>query len=211
MNVGIVGGGDLGSYIKATISEIYGIPKNTIILFDDGLYSRNIPSSRPFISFLEDDYRDFDFFIGLGYKHPAKKLEIIQALLNKNRNVPSFVHPDAYVHESVVIGHGCLIYSGCTIDRNTMIGDGTCIINSVTVSHDCRIGSCCYLGPNVTLSGRVTINDRSFLGSGSIVANDRIIGNDVIIGLGTCVTRDINPGNSVIGNPMRILDKRLEL
>ena len=68
-----------------------------------------------------------------------------------------------------------------------------------------------FVAPGVVVSGNVNIGEGCFIGAGSIISNGVNIGANVIIGAGTVVTKDIPANVSVIGNPMRILDSKLEL
>jgi acetyltransferase-like isoleucine patch superfamily enzyme len=43
------------------------------------------------------------------------------------------------------------------------------------------------------------------------VSNDITIGPGVIVGLATAVTKNVDAGVSVIGNPMRVLERKLRL
>ena len=48
-------------------------------------------------------------------------------------------------------------------------------------------------------------------GTGTVIANGVSIGDDAVLGIGSCITRDVTAGSSVIGNPMRVLDRPLRV
>jgi len=209
VKLALVGYGALAQQIEGMITE--DASPSTTVCFDDNAHRQGRARSFPFAAHTSDDFGDFWFYVCLGYKHLALKKQIIDRLVELGRNVPYFVHPSAYVHRSVMLGAGAMIYAGCTVDRSTTIGRGVLLNNGVVAAHDGSVGDCCWLGPGVTLSGRVTIGATSVLGSGSTVSNDITIGPGVIVGLATAVTKNVDAGVSVIGNPMRVLERKLRL
>ena len=211
MKIALIGYSDLGRYIREMLLESYGLSAEDFIYFDDHAFDNNMPGAYPFKEYLNDQFSKLDFYVCLGYKHLKIKNTIIAELLSAKRNVPNFIHSSSYVHPSVTIGAGSFIYPGCNIDRNTTIGRGVWIANGDIIAHDCKIGDCCWFGASVTLSGKVTIAENNFIGSGTVISNDITIGSGNIVGLGTTVTKNLDNNLSVIGNPMRILDKPLTL
>jgi len=209
VKLALIGYGALGQQIEGMISD--ATPASTTVCFDDNAHRMGGPGARPFASHTSDDFKDFCFYVCLGYKHLGLKTQLIDRLVELGRDVPCFVHPNAYVHPSVKLGAGSVIYAGCTVDRNTTIGRGVLLNIGVVVAHDGAIADGCWFGPGVTLSGHVTVGATSFLGSGSTVTNDVEIGAGAIVGLATAVTKNVGAGASVIGNPMRVLGRKLNL
>lgn len=211
MKLALIGFGDLGEYVKDMITEFHPVEDDQIAYFDDNLFKSGAANAFPFEDYVDERFKAHHFYLCLGYKHLKIKNEIISRLLALGRNVPHFVHPSSWVHPSVRIGNGSFVYPGCSIDRNTTIGRGTWITNADVIAHDCIIGDCCWLGATVTLSGKVSVAQNTFIGSGTTVANDVHVGANVIIGTGAVVTKDIGDNQSAIGNPLRVLDRPLEL
>lgn len=211
MKLAFIGYGALGRYIEAMITESLPAPPDATVYFDDKRHQAAAPSSLPFAAHTSQDFHDFQFYVCLGYKHLKVKKQVIDRLLELGRTVPHHVHPSAYVHPSVHIGSGSMIYPGCSIDRNAKIGNATWITNASVVAHDSTIGDACWLGATVTVSGHVTVGDSTFIASGTTIANDIAIGAHAIIGVATAVTKNVADHSSVIGNPMRILDRPLRL
>lgn len=211
MKLAFIGYGALGRYIEAMITEAEPMAPARSVYFDDNLYRTGATGAFPFAAHTSDEFSDYQFYVCLGYKHLALKKQLVDRLLALGRALPHHVHPSAYVHPSVCIGSGSMIYPGCSIDRNTTIGNAVWIANASVIAHDCAIGDCCWLGASVTVSGHVTVAASSFIGSGSTIANDIAIGANVIIGLATAVTKHVDDSHSVIGNPMRILERPLRL
>ena len=147
----------------------------------------------------------------MGYKNLKLKHEILNELILLNKKAPKFVHNTSFVNRTAEIAEAVFIYPMCNIDMNVLISLGSTINNSVVISHDAKIGKCCYISPGTVISGNVRVGDYTFIGSGTIIANDVIIVKNVKIGVGSVITKNIPDNVSVIGNPMRILDKKLNL
>jgi sugar O-acyltransferase (sialic acid O-acetyltransferase NeuD family) len=203
--IGLIGYGELGRQFEHLIS---GLSDNiSFVYFDDQAKKIEAKNSHPFNNFLNDEFKDFEFLIGLGYKHLKKKKEIIDILIGKKRKLFTFIHPTAIIDNTAKIEEGTFIYPNVTVDKNVRIGKG-CLLNlSVTISHDSVIEECCYLSPSVTLSGFVVIGGMVFLGTGVNVANNIKINSSAIVGIGSVITKNIEPNQIVIGNPQRIIKK----
>lgn len=207
--IGIIGFGALGEQILGLLSTLAS--PELVLFFDDVLHSRGVENSFPFDRFVEARFADCEFYVGLGYRHLPRKVEIFRQLRAAGRRVPALVHPSSQVHPTCRLGDGCLVYPLCNLGQEVELGAGVLLNNSVVVSHNSRIGDAAYLSPGVVLSGHVTIGAAAFLGSGVLVANQRCIGSRARVGIGAVVTRDVPEDASAIGNPLRLLEQPLEL
>lgn len=206
--IGIIGGGVLGRQLVDMLTTDAGAD---VVTFDDPRVAEGDPTAAPFAAHLDDAYRDRAMYVGLGYRHLARKQALIATLLAAGRDVPALIHPSAYVDPSAQIGAGAVIFPRCTIGPGVVIGAGVLLHCNVTVAHDVTIGAASYLAPAVAVSGFVAIGARSFIGTATAIANGVSLGDDVIVGIATCVTRNLESGSSAIGNPMRVLDRPLKL
>lgn len=207
--IAFIGFGGLGKEIE----DMLGISEKKCnqIYFDDKLFDEGYPNSFPISDFSKDDFANYDFFVCLGYRHLLKKRKIISELIRLNRHLPSIIHGTSFFNSTATLGHGSVIYPMSNIDKDVRIGSGVVLHNSVTISHHGILHDCCHLGPGVTVCGYVEIDESTFVGAGSVISNGIRIGRNVIIGVGTVVTQDISDNASVIGNPMRILTKKIVL
>jgi len=64
--------------------------------------------------------------------------------------------------------------------------------------------------PNLDYFGKVVIRDNVYIGNNSMIMPGLIIGCNVIIGAGSVVTKSVNDGDIVAGNPARIIGKTSE-
>ena len=211
MKLGFIGYGSLGRQIERMLAEDGLVQPLATTYFDDDASSNSHPNAVPFDSWQEDKYADFSFVVALGYKELRIKHKLFEHLLRREREMFSAIHSSATISPSATIGRGVVIFPGCVIDQYAKIGDGTVLYSRTTIAHDCRVGKSSFLAPSVTLAGNVTVGDRVFIGSGTCVANTVQIADDCIVGIGSVITHDLSSGCSAIGNPIRILSKRLKL
>jgi sugar O-acyltransferase (sialic acid O-acetyltransferase NeuD family) len=207
--IAFVGFGDLGKQFEILLSDAPTLPIDQVVYFDDNANALGVKQSEPFSNFLLPDYQDFEYYVALGYKHLSTKQRLMKQL--DARQQPTFVHASCFVSPSAILGKGVFVYPMCNLDKGVKIGDGCLLNNSVVVSHDSVLGECCYLSPGVILSGQVTVGACTFIGTGSVVSNGINIGSNVTIGIGSVITRDVPDNSQVIGNPMKILTKTLEV
>jgi len=107
----------------------------------------------------------------------------------------------------VVIGDGVNIGANTCIDRgagpDTVIGDGTFIDNLVQIAHNVEIGKGCVITAQVGFSGSSKIGDFCVFGGQSGVAGHLNVGTGVQVGGQSGVTKDVAPGQKVMGFPAR--------
>jgi sugar O-acyltransferase (sialic acid O-acetyltransferase NeuD family) len=206
--IGIVGFGVLGRQLLQMISA-RGPCEATV--FDDACSAAAENGAVAFSTFGAEKYAALEFYVALGYKHMRRKQEVIESLVQAGRSLPPLVHPSAYVDASARLGAGAIVFPNSTVGPGVSLGSGVVLHCAVTLAHDSAVGPSSYFAPGVVVSGFASIGARVFVGSGAVVADRLTIGDDAIIGIGTCVTREVETGVSVIGNPMRVLDHKLDL
>ncbi len=209
MKCAIIGYGELGRQLHAFINDRYA-PASTVF-FDDGCYERKELNAFPFNDYLQEQFADHAFFIGLGYRQLTAKAAVLQQLQAVGRQLPSLVHATAWVAPTAHIGEAVYVYPLCNIDKNVVLQAGTLLNNTVTVSHDSVVGGCSYLSPGVVLCGFTQVGSGSFIGAGTVIANNVVLGNQVVAGIGSIITQNLPDGTHCIGNPLKILTKPIQL
>lgn len=109
-----------------------------------------------------------------------------------NRNVEIIV-PVNYIGPGLVILHNI----GAVIRAKSLGED-------VTISQGVTLGA----GGdwNDTRQDNIpTIGDRVLIATNALVIGEVHIGNDAVIGAGAVITKDINKGDVVVGNPQRVI------
>ena len=112
----------------------------------------------------------------------------------------------------VEIQRGAIIGANCKIQSHAFISTGVTIEDDVFVSHGVVFVNDKF--PRATSEGRLqteddwellptTVSQGATLGSGAIILGGVQIGEHALVGAGAVVTRDVEPGLVVAGNPAR--------
>lgn len=120
--------------------------------------------------------------------------------------------PNAVEMDDVVLGEGALISPFVTLTSNIRIGDHFHANLYSYVEHDCVIGDFVTFAPGVRCNGNVHIGDHAYIGAGAVIRQGKPgaplrIGAGAVVGMGAVVTRDVAPGETVIGSPARPMQR----
>lgn len=77
-----------------------------------------------------------------------------------------------------------------------------------TIGHEATIGAGCVIEPGANISGGVVVEDGVQVGTGAQVLQYLRVGKGTFVGAGAVVTRDVLPGQTVIGIPARPMQVR---
>lgn len=112
---------------------------------------------------------------------------------------------------SVVLGDRVEIGSLNTVCKgtlgNTIVGDDVKTDDHVHIAHNCIIHSGVLLTACVELSGGVEIMENAWVGPNSSVIQKAKIGANAFVGIGANVTKNVESGDVVAGNPAKVLRK----
>jgi sugar O-acyltransferase (sialic acid O-acetyltransferase NeuD family) len=162
----------------------------------------------------ESDYRilsnimDFVFSRNdlalLAIADPAAKAKLHTALKDKVSFL-TYIAPDVLIGKFARIGEGAVIFPGSIVGPSAQIGTAVTINGGTKLGHDVRIGDFSSLMVDITVGGGTVIGSRVFVGSGATIIPKRTIGEGAKIGAGSVVIRNVRAGQSVFGNPARVL------
>lgn len=96
----------------------------------------------------------------------------------------------------------------CGSSGDTIIEDNVKIDTLVHVAHDVHIHKNTEIPAGVILGGYSDIGENVFIGINSAVRNRKTVGDNAYIGMGTVVTKNVEAGTTVVGNPVRKLEKK---
>ena len=113
----------------------------------------------------------------------------------------------------VEIQRGARVGARCKVQSHTFVCDGVTIEDEVFVGHGVMFvndnrpratrDDGTFQGPEDWELLPTTVERRAALGSGAVVLGGVRIGTGATIGAGAVVTRDVEPGATVVGSPAR--------
>lgn len=126
------------------------------------------------------------------------------------------------VREENSIGDAVSIWSNSVIDYGCMIGNSVRIHSNVYVAQFTEIMEGAFLAPGVTIANDLhpicgecmkgpVIGARARLGVNCTILPRITVGEDSLVGAGAVVTRDVEPGVVVAGNPARVIGRVADL
>jgi UDP-3-O-[3-hydroxymyristoyl] glucosamine N-acyltransferase len=112
----------------------------------------------------------------------------------------------------VRIGDRVVIGANCTVVRAaldmTVIEDDVKTDDHVHIAHNCHIGAGTLIAAGAVLSGNVTVGAEAWISPNSTIIDYGKVGEKAFVGLGAVVIDPVPPGETVVGNPARILRKK---
>jgi len=119
----------------------------------------------------------------------------------------SLVHPDVNL-DNVEIGMDTVVYWDVSISPHVKIGDHSMVCMGSVVTHECQIGRCVFISPGAILNSRIHVGDGAFIGANATLIPEITIGKNAVVGAGAVVTRNVNDGETVFGNPARVIFRK---
>jgi len=113
----------------------------------------------------------------------------------------------------VVIGNNVVLGTFNTVNRGaldaTVIHDHVKTAHQVNIGHNVIIGESSVLTSCAEISGSVKIGKHVWIGPNASVREGISIGDFSLVGIGAVVVKDVAENTVVIGNPARVVKKRL--
>lgn len=115
--------------------------------------------------------------------------------------------------DDVHIAEGAILCPFVCLTSNIRIGQHFHANIYSYICHDCIIGDFVTFAPNVHCNGNVVIEDHAYIGAGAMIKQGKpgvplVIGKNAVVGMGAVVTKSVEPGVTVVGNPARPLIKK---
>lgn len=153
------------------------------------------------LSSIADGATRYDWAIAVG--DTAVRERVHRELRARGARIVTVVHPTAYVASSATVGQGCVVAPFALIAAHASVGANVALNTYASVGHDATVGDHCVFSPYSAVNGDVTLGAGVFLGSGAIVTPGRRVGRWSKISVGSTVTRDMEPGSMIVGNPAK--------
>lgn len=122
----------------------------------------------------------------------------------RTEQASTVVDPDATLVASE-IGRGVFVGARSVVQARARVGDHAIVNTGAIVEHDCAIGENVHVAPGAVLGGGVTVGDDTLIGLGAKVKPGVTIGSGATVGFGAVVLADVGDGETVVGNPARVL------
>jgi acetyltransferase-like isoleucine patch superfamily enzyme len=174
---------------------------------------------------------EVDPFVILGYPPAGRAAGEIVLRIGARSRIRSHtvIYAGSTIGGRLQTGHGALVRHGCTIGDDCSIGSGTAVEFSVTMGNGVRLHSHVFvpehsrlddgawLGPNVVVTNAkfpkaprakemlagVRVGANAKIGANATLLPGLEVGADALVGAGSVVTRNVEPGTVVAGNPAR--------
>jgi sugar O-acyltransferase (sialic acid O-acetyltransferase NeuD family) len=203
--IGVFGAGGFGREVmplvssQASLSSSSEAPSRIVFVVDD-------PACQliSFDDFCNQSFRSKSIAISVGDSSSRKS--IYKRVVESGISLLSVKASNTVQLHSVQVGDGSILCPFTTITSNVKIGKCFHANLYSYVAHDCIIGDFVTFAPGVKCNGNVIIEDDVYVGTGAIIKQGSkkrpmIIGKGSKIEAGAYVTKSVEPGVTVFGNP----------
>lgn len=118
------------------------------------------------------------------------------------------VHPSAWVSQTATVGPGTWIHPNATVASFAKIGP-CCLVNrNASVGHHNVWQAFTRVNPGAHTAGYCELGERVTIGVGAICRDHTHIGDGALVGAGAVVVKDVEAGQTVVGNPAKPLARK---
>jgi sugar O-acyltransferase (sialic acid O-acetyltransferase NeuD family) len=210
----LYGGGGFGREVALLVHTINRVRPTWRLLgfLDDNDAGLDSYRGLPFLGGLDQleslarDCGGLSIAICIGDIEPVRTLSTSIRCLAPAVAFPTLVHPTANVDRDwFEMGEGNIIAAGATVTVDVRIGSFNIVNVNAAVTHDSIVGDRCRVNPGAILNGGVKLGDEVTIGAGAILMPRISIGSGATVALGAVVGKDVLPGDTVAGNPSRVM------
>lgn len=206
-NLIIIGAGGMGRTMYDMARESIGYGTDYIIkgFIDDNIHALDNFKGYPSIIGYINNYQpqaDDVFICSIGGE---LRKDCISSILERGGNFIPLIHNTARVGTNVELGKGNMIGAFTTIAADAKIGDYNFIQSYTIIGHDVKIGDWNRIDSHVMCIGGIRIGNHNMIHTSAVINHNVVVGDDAHIGACSFVTRNVESGTSVFGNPARRL------
>lgn len=107
------------------------------------------------------------------------------------------------------VGSGSIIFDHVFVGYEARIDEFVILNTQSYIGHETSIGAFSIIGPSACIAGNSTIGSFVYVGANSTIRDHINVGDNIIIGAGANVTKSLMEPGIYIGNPARIMHKKL--
>ena len=151
------------------------------------------------------------FFIAyVGLQNEKATFKKINELEIPKDRFANLIHHTAVVpDEYCKIGSGVLFAPLSQLSPDTTISDNCILLPNAFVGHDSYLGKFAHVATNGVVGANVHIGKAVHIGSNATIREKVKIGDYSLVGSGAVVLNDVPENSIVVGNPARILERRV--
>lgn len=142
-----------------------------------------------------------EFHVAIGDN--STRLDVARRLAGLGWRATTVIHPDATVASSASIAPGAFVAAGAIVAPGASVGEHAIINHHAVVDHDVAVGAGAHVAPGAVLSGGARLGAGVLLGARAVVLPLKAVGDHAVVGAGAVVTRNVAPGQVVLGMPAR--------
>jgi sugar O-acyltransferase (sialic acid O-acetyltransferase NeuD family) len=144
-------------------------------------------------------YNCTHFVVAIG-SNGRSRAKIAEQLFNEGLEPLSVIHQSAVICEGSKIGRGLQIIRNSVIGDETVIGDWCMIHSLAMVEHESVLEDGVTVMAGACVLGGVHVGRYATIGANATVMAVKI-GEGATVGAGAVVTKDVPPGQTVVGVP----------
>lgn len=209
MKIYIFGGGGTAKDVYFAAKEKDYQPILVVPRLDEGRWADSVITDEDFKKIASDSDEDLNVVIAVS--DPVIRKKIVGKLLDlPNVRFPNFFFTDpVYRSRFSEMGVGNIIFPGVAISGYVKIGNWCILSSNVWLPHDVVVEDFATIEIHAVLGGGVKIEESATVGSGAVILPNVRIGKYSTVGLGSVVLKDVLDNTTVIGNPARVVYRKI--
>lgn len=159
--------------------------------------------------FLEDENNMF-FIAYVGMQQEESVYKKITSLNIPSNRLATLIHPSAIIPKGMCkIGNGVLMAPLSQLSPDTTLEDNSIMLPNAFLGHDSTLKRFAHIASNATVGANVIIGKACHIGTNCTIREKTKIGDFCLVGSGSVVLNDVEENSIVVGNPARLLRKKL--